>query len=332
MLPKAGSLNNLVFTEETIVEPGGGEVQVDVRAIGLNFADIFAIAGLYGATPSGSFVPGLEFSGVIRALGPGVEGLKVGDRVMGVTRFGGYASIINIRPAYLLPLPDNWSFEHGAAYPVQALTAYYALFVLGNVKPGDTVLIHSAAGGVGIWANRMARVAGAYTIGSVGSESKLALLESEGYDTGFVRGSDFAANLKNALRGRALNLVLECIGGRVLMDSYKAMAPEGRLIVYGSAHYNKPGDKPNYLRLWWKYRNRPMLDPQRMIEQNKSVMGFNLIYLYERSERFAEYTARLAAMNLGEPLIGHSFDFGEMKEALRLFQTGKTTGKVVVRV
>jgi NADPH:quinone reductase-like Zn-dependent oxidoreductase len=305
---------------------------VEVAAIGLNFADIFAVFGLYGATPSGSFVPGLEYSGTVRATGPGVHDLREGDKVMGVTRFGAYASIINIVRPYVMPLPEGWDFDQGAAFPVQAFTAYYALFELGNLQSGQTVLIQSAAGGVGVWANRIAKKAGAITIGCVGSASKLELLKKEGYDAGFVRSADFAGELKRVLEGRPLNLVLECIGGRVLMESYKALAPEGRLVVYGSAHYGQQGDRPNYLKLWWKYRKRPLLDPQRMIEQNKSVMGFNLIYLYEKAERIDVYFSRLASMNLGKPLIGHRYPFDRLKEALRMFQTGQTTGKVVVQV
>lgn len=314
-------------------EPQSHEVQVEIHAFGLNFADIFAIFGLYSATPAGEFVPGLEFSGIVTAVGRDVMDFTEGQRVMGVSRFGGYTNGINQDARYVTPLPDNWSFEMGAAYLVQVLTAYYGLLELGNMekieKPG--VLIHSAAGGVGIWANRIAKYFDAYTIGTVGSTKKLSFLMDEGYDKGIVRGGDFAIKLKEAKGDRSINIVMDCIGGEILMEGYKQMAPEGRLISYGSARYAHPGARPNKLKLLMKYITRPKLDPQKMIEQNKAVMGFNLIYLFEKTQKMRDYLDHMAEMNLGKPHVGHTFEFMQLTEALDLFLSGKTTGKVVIR-
>jgi len=332
MVPKAGSISNLKLIDEALSDPGDHEVQVEVRAIGLNFADIFAMFGLYGATPEGSFIPGLEYAGVVTKVGSTVKSLKEGQSVMGVTRFGGYTSHLNIDAQYVIPLPEGWSFEQGAAYLVQVLTAYYGLIELGNIKKDYTVLIHSAAGGVGIWANRIAKQFDAYTIGCVGSDAKLDFLKEEGYDHGFVRGAHFRSDLKKALDGRPLNMVMECVGGKVLMGSYLAMAPEGRMIVYGSARYAQPGAKPNYLKLLWHYLKRPKLDPQKMIEQNKAVMGFNLIYLYENAAMMHHILSELDKMDLGKPYVGHTYAFNDMKTAISLFQSGKTRGKVVVNL
>lgn len=332
MIPKAGSIDNLKLVEEPINDPGENEVQIEVKAIGFNFADIFAMFGLYGATPKGSFIPGLEFSGVVTKITKGVQGLKEGQAVMGVTKFGGYTSHINLDQRYVIPVPVGWNYEEGAAYLIQVLTAYYALIKLGNIKKGSTVLVQSAAGGVGIWTNRIAKLYGAYTIGCVGSASKLDFLEKEGYDQGFVRGKNFRSDLKKILGERELNIVMECVGGKVLMDSYLNMASEGRMIVYGSARYAQPGAKPNYLRLLWQFYKRPLLDPQKMIEQNKSVMGFNLIYLYDNAYLLEEILGALSTMDLGKPHVGHSFEFDKLKDAIKLFQTGNTTGKVVVTV
>ena len=332
IIPKAGSINNLKLIEDSITDPESNEVQIEVKTIGFNFADIFAMFGLYGATPKGSFIPGLEFSGIVSKIGKDVNGFKEGQPVMGITKFGGYTSCINMDPRYLIPMPDSWNFEEGAAYLIQVLTAYYALIELGNIKKGATVLVQSAAGGVGIWANRIAKLFDAFTLGCVGSPSKLEFLKKEGYDHGFVRDKNFRNNLKGALANRELNIVLESVGGKVLMDSYLAMAPEGRMIVYGSARYAQSGVKPNYLKLLWQFYKRPLLDPQKMIEQNKSVMGFNLIYLYDNASLLQEILGELNKMELGKPHVGHSFQFSELKEAIRLFQTGMTTGKVVVNV
>lgn len=330
---RAGSLANLRPTTGELPPPAAGEVTVAVRAVGLNFADVFAIWGLYGATPAGVFTPGLEYAGEVTAVGAGVTGLAVGDRVMGVTRFGGYTTALNSDRRYVLPLPAGWSFAEGAAYPVQALTAYYGLVRLGDLRAGQTVLIHSAAGGVGTLAGRIARRLGAYTIGTVGHAAKVDHLRREGYADWIVRHpKTFAADLERALAGRELNLIMECIGGRIFTEGFAALAPMGRHVVYGAARYATVGNHPNYPRLIWQYLTRPRVDPQKLPEQNKSVMGFNLIWLYERAELMHEILGELAALDLGRPVVGHTFSFDAVHAAVRAFQGGKTVGKVVLAV
>ncbi|HEV7349694.1 alcohol dehydrogenase catalytic domain-containing protein [Telluribacter sp.] len=332
-MPKAGSINDLVLQREELGPPGAREVCVEVQALGLNFADIFAMQGLYSATPEGSFIPGLEFSGVVIAVGAEVEEWKVGDKVMGATRFGGYVSHINIHHRYVLPLPEGWTFEEGAGYLVQGLTAYYALTKLGDLQEGMTVLIHSAAGGVGILANRICKKYGAYTIGTVGQASKADFLRyEEAYDEVIVRDAQFYEKLKAALGPLPLNLIMECIGGKILKQGWKAMAPMGRMVVYGNASFTSHGSKPNYLRLYWKYFKRPQIDPLRLPTQNKSLMGFNLIYLYEQTDLMHHLLNGLQALQLKPQHVGHVFPFEAMHEAIRLFQKGETVGKVVVKV
>ncbi|WMN06835.1 medium chain dehydrogenase/reductase family protein [Marivirga arenosa] len=327
---KAGSFKRLKLVEEEILNPSENEVQVAVKAVGLNFADVFAILGLYSATPEGSFIPGLEYSGEIIAKGSKVKDFEIGDRVMGVTRFGAYTSHINIDQAYVSKIPANWTFEEGASFLVQALTAYYGLFHLGNLKKGDTVLIHSAAGGVGLLANRMAQQYGAYTIGTVGSAAKIDLLKKEGYQKYIVRSSKFKHDLDEALAGRELNVIMECIGGKIFKIGYEMLAPQGRLVNYGSARYGSTGNSPNWPKLVWQYLTRPKIDPQKMIETNKAILGFNLIWLYEKKDLMRQILAELENLNMEAPYIGHQFEFSQMHEALKLFQSGKTTGKVVL--
>jgi NADPH:quinone reductase-like Zn-dependent oxidoreductase len=332
-MPKAGSIKNLQLQTEELGEPKADEVTVQVKAIGLNFADIFAMQGLYSATPAGSFIPGLEFSGEVIAVGASVDEWKVGDKVMGATRFGGYVSHINIHHRYVLPLPAAWSFEEGAGFLVQGLTAYYALTKLGNLQRGMTVLIHSAAGGVGIMANRICKKFDAYTIGTVGSARKVDfLLNEEGYDNVIVRDDNFYAKLLSALSDRPLLLIMECIGGKILKQGWKAMASMGRMVAYGSASFTSHGDKPNYPKLILKYLRRPKIDPLRLPTQNKSLMGFNLIYLYEQTDMMHEMLKELQALQLKPQHVGHVFSFSEMHKAIHLFQKGETVGKVVVTV
>jgi alcohol dehydrogenase len=330
---KAGDINNLQIIEEQLPPPRSDEVQIEVRAIGLNFADLFAIWGLYSATPEGRFTPGLEYSGVVSAIGASANtNLKVGDRIMGVTRFGAYTMRLNIDHRYAIPLPESWTFEEGAAYLVQMLTAYYGLVNLGNIQPHATVLIHSAAGGVGIWANRIAKHFHAFTIGTIGSPSKLDFLKSEGYDRSIVRGDDFADRLRECLVDRELNLVMECIGGKVFTAAYEQLAPMGRMIVYGSARYASSGNRPNYLKMIYQFLTRPKIDPQKMIESNKGILGFNLIWLYDRIDLMLGILEAVKELDLGKPHVGHEFSFAQLPEAMKLFQTGKTIGKVVIKV
>ncbi|RDV16883.1 zinc-binding dehydrogenase [Pontibacter diazotrophicus] len=332
-MPKAGSINDLKLLTEQLGQPKANEVCVKVKAVGLNFADIFAMQGLYSATPAGSFIPGLEFSGEITAVGDEVEEWKVGDKVMGATKFGGYVSHINIHHRYVLPLPADWSFEEGAGFLVQGLTAYYALTELGNLQEEMTVLIHSAAGGVGILANRICKKVGAYTIGSVGQANKVDFLQNEeSYDAVILRDSLFYDKLKNALGNRSLLLIMECIGGEILEQGWKAMAPMGRMVVYGNASFASHGAKPNYPKLIWKFLRRPKIDPLRLPTQNKSLMGFNLIYLYEQTDMMHDMLSGLQALHLKPQHIGHVYDFEAMHEAIHLFQQGKTIGKVVVKL
>ncbi len=329
----AGSLGNMKIETEALPEPAAHEVTVQVKAIGLNFADIFAMWGLYSATPKGVFTPGLEYAGVIAKVGAQVTGVREGDRVLGITRFGAYTSHLNIDQRYVVPLPENWSFEEGAAYPVQALTAYYGMVSLGELKSGQTVLIHSAAGGVGIWAGRIAKKLGAYTIGTVGSSSKLDLLKAEGFDQAFVRNSEtFKDDVLKALNGRQLHVLMECIGGKIFKTGYELLTPMGRAIIYGSARYAHTGNRPNFLKLLWKYLWRPKIDPQTMTNRNVGVFGFNLIWLYENVELMHQLLKEIEALQLEKPYVGHVFEFSQLPEAVRLFQSGKTMGKVVVTV
>lgn len=331
-IPKAGSINDLKIQEEELADPADDEVTVQVHAIGLNFADIFAIQGLYSATPEGSFIPGLEFSGEIIKLGKNIKDWQIGDRVMGATKFGGYVSHINSHHRYITALPQSWSFEEGAGFLVQGLTAYYALSKLGNIKKGMTVLIHSAAGGVGILANRICKKYNAFTIGTVGNKTKSDfLVKEENYDSIIVRDKDFKNNLKTALQGRELNIIMECIGGKILKQGWDVMAPMGRMIAYGSASFTSHTSRPNYPKLIWKYLKRPKIDPLKLPSQNKSLMGFNLIWLYEKTELMHEMLDELQALQLKPQHIGHVFSFDELPEAIKLFQKGKTIGKVVVK-
>jgi len=329
-IKKAGSLSNLKLVEEELPELSAYQVTIEVKAIGFNFADLFAIQGLYSATPKGSFVPGLEYSGIIVNKGKEVTGFELNEKVMGVIKFGAYTTHINMDYRYLQKLPNGWTFEEGAAFTVQSLTAYYALIELGNIKNSDTVLIHSAAGGVGIYAHRIAKMFNAYTIGTVGSNSKTDFLKDEGYDDVIIRDNNFKEKLKQSLGERKLNIVLESIGGKIFKNSFDLLSPTGRIIIYGGAQFMSHQSRPNYPKLLYQILTRPKVDPLSLSDTNRSLMGFNLIYLWDKPEEMKRMLTNILNFNLKKPYVGSTFTFDKLPDALKLFQSGKTIGKVVV--
>jgi NADPH:quinone reductase-like Zn-dependent oxidoreductase len=347
-IQRAGSLDRLERRTEALPDPGPGEARVSVRAIGLNFADIFACLGLYSATPAGPFVPGLEFAGVVQAIGPGAGPDRAGeappiihggDRVIGLTRFGAYATAINLDARYLRPIPAAWSFAEGAAFAVQALTAWYGLIELGGLEAGDNVLVHSAAGGVGLNALAILAGIGAHVIATVGRRAKCDfLVEHCGLTPGQVIVRDrahFGSQLDRAMAALGLDgfdLVLDAIGGPFFRPAYERLRPEGRHILYGAADLMPKRGRPNYSRLALKYLSRPRLDPLRMMAENRSVMAFNLIWLWEQANRLSRMYDRLALLVQKPPYIGRRFPFADALAALRYFQSGESIGKVVLEV
>ena len=332
LISKAGSLKNLKLISEELGKPLDDEVCVKIKAIGLNFADVFTILGLYKAAPKKNFIPGLEFSGVVIDKGKKVKDFELNERVMGVVRFGAFTNYLNIDYRYLQRIPDSWTYEEAAAFIVQSLTAFYAIVYLGEIKENQTVLIHSAAGGVGIFVNRIAKKYSAFTIGTVGSSSKKELLKEEGYDRIIVRDKNFKNQLKKNLDGRPLDLVMEAVGGKVQKIGFNMLAPTGRMVVYGLSNYASHSSRPNYIKLFFQYIARHKVDALTLVESNKSILGFNLIWLYDRVDMLKHFLQEINKLNLGKPYVGHIFEFGSLIEAIKLFQSGKTKGKVVVKV
>jgi len=329
-IKKAGSLNNLRLIKENLPDPAADELTIEVKAIGLNFADVFCIQGLYKAAPKENLIPGLEFSGVVIKKGSGVNEFNIGDKVIGITKFGAFATHINLNKNYLIKLPDDWSFEEGASFVVQALTAYYALKELGNVQNSQIVLIHSVAGGVGLYANRIAKKFNCTTIGTLGSSGKISYLKDEKIDHILVRDQNFLSNLNSALGNSELDLILESLLGKYFKHTFRLLAPQGRMIVYGASNFATHTAFPNYFQLAYRFLTRPKIDTLRLIEQNRSVMGFNLIWLYEKKEYLRKLLDELIELNLTKPSIGETHSFNNLLPAIKKFQSGKTVGKVVI--
>lgn len=316
-----------------------------VKAIGLNFADIFACLGLYSATPRGSFIPGLEFAGVVEAIGPRDSGaedageLRPGDAVVGLTRFGGYATAVNAPLPLLRRVRAGWDVAEAVALPAQGLTAWYGLVKLGALERGDVVLLHSAAGGVGLNALAILGALGARTIATVGSEAKRRwLVEHRGVSKDQIVVRDprtFGRDLDDALASigaKGFDVVFDAVSGPYFTPGYDRLNAEGRLVVYGAADFMSRGARANYLHLAMRYLRRPRLDPLQMISANRSVMGFNLIWLWDRLDQLAAGYDALDRLITEPPLVGRRFPFADAHAALRHLQGGQSVGKVVMEV
>lgn len=336
---RAGSLRRLQRVEEPIAPPGPGEARLRVEAIGVNFADIFACLGLYSATPEGSFVPGLECAGVIEALGPGSAGQRwrAGDRVIALTRFGAYATALNASLDHLLAVPEGWTTLQAAAHPVQALTAWYGLVELGAVSAGDTVLVQSAAGGVGLRALELTAALAARPVAVVGSEHKRRFLSLErGLDAAAIvlrDGRGFGGRLDRALQSAGsdgFDCVLDAVLGPGFRPCFERLRPEGRYVLYGAADFMSRGARPAYARLGWRWLRRPRLDPLAMISTNRSLMAFNLIWLWEQADRLPGVLRAMEPFFRRPPDPLLALPFSAAADALRLMQRGDTIGKLVL--
>jgi NADPH:quinone reductase-like Zn-dependent oxidoreductase len=344
-IDRAGSLDRLTRRSEELEDPAPGQARIAVKAIGLNFADIFACLGLYSATPKGSFIPGLEFAGVVEAIGPAASeadearGIRAGDPVAGLTRFGGYATAVNVGLDFLSPIRPGWSFAEAAAFPAQALTAWYGLVRLGQVERGHVVLVQSAAGGVGLHALSVLAAVGARPIAAVGRAAKRQwLIDHRGLAPEQIIVRDratFAADLDRALAtegAQGFDLVFDAVAGPFFQPAYDRLRPVGRHIVYGAADFMTPGARVNYLHVARRYFRRPRIDPLQMVSDNRSVMGFNLIWLWDRVDLLSAGLRALETFVTAPPHIGRRFAFAEAPAAMRYLQSGESVGKVVLEV
>ena len=338
-MPKAGSINRLSLVKDEINDPSTGEAQISIKAVGLNFADIFACQGLYSATPKGKFTPGLEFSGVIIKVGKQGSKFKIGDPVMGVTRFGSYATDINICEHYIRHLPSDWTFEQGAALIVQGLTAWYGLIELGNLKTGQHVLVQSAAGGVGLQAINIILKQKAIPIAVVGNSEKSNFLQKHyalKSEQIIIRNKkNFLHQINNTLdqlKITGYHIALDAVFGNYFKPTYRHLQPMGRYILFGAADMMNQKPRPDMITTIYKYLKRPRLDPLSMVSENKGFLAFNLIWLFKEIKILDIILSDFLASNPGKPLIDRVFAFNSIHQAMDRLQSGLSIGKVIVTI
>jgi NADPH:quinone reductase-like Zn-dependent oxidoreductase len=315
-------------------QPGTGEVRIRVHASGINFADIMARLGLYPDAPKLPAVFGYEVAGVVDAVGADVKALKAGDRVLAGCRFGGFSDVIALPEMQVTPLPARLSFAQGAAIPVNYLTAYQMLFVMGSIKRGERVLVHSAGGGVGFAAIDLCAIAGAEVIGTA-SASKHAALHARGVKhlIDYTK-SDFEEEVKKITNGRGVHIILDPVGGESWAKGLRSLAPTGRLVVFGFSAA-ATGKKPNPFSMLRNALKVPWLkfNPITLMNENKAVIGVNMGHMSNETEMVQTWMQQLMAWaeeGRINPTVDREFRFDEAAKAHHHIQDRKNLGKVVL--
>ncbi|MGW7608266.1 quinone oxidoreductase family protein [Streptomyces sp. NPDC054766] len=308
----------LRVVEAKVPEPGPGQVSIDVAYAGVNFADLLARSGGY-RVPRLPFVPGLEVSGRIRAVGPDVTGLRVGQEVAALTEGGAYAEVTVADAVTVFPLPDGVDLRTGATLPTVLPTAYALLHTVGRLQPGETVLVQSAAGGVGTVLGQLAKAAGAGAVyGVVSSAPKAEYALGHGYDEVFV--GSFEDEVRAATAGRGVDLALDPVGGETLRGSLASLAPFGRLVSFGNASSAEP----------WTV-GQPELYPTGL-----SVAGFSILGLARTAPAaLRDIAARAFAAVADDTVtlpVTAEFDLEAAGEAHALMGSRTSTGKLLLRV
>lgn len=293
-----------------------GTVVIRVRSAGINFADTLFRQGQYLMQPKLPDVPGVEAAGEIESVGADVTNFKPGMRVAGISSRT-YAEYAQVPANQVIPLPDSLSFDEGAAFPIQVLTAWHMLHTSHATAAGQTVLVHSAAGGVGIVAVQIAKAAGARVIGTISSDSKASLVKQFGADDVINYAThDFAEETNRLTGGRGADLILDAVGATTFENGLKCVAPFGHLILYGRA-----GGPPEPLNLF------------RLFEKSAKVSGFTLYAVAPQPEimrRGIEESFRLIQQGKLKLLVGRAFPLAEAAQAHRFIESRQSTGKLVL--
>jgi len=299
--------------------PGPGEVRVRVRAAGVNFAEVMARMGLYPDAPKLPAVVGYEVAGVVDQVGDGVVAPAVGSRVLGLTRFGGQ--------------PEGMTFEEGAALPVNYVTAYHMLFEVGHLREGQSLLVHMAAGGVGIAALQLARTVPGVTVFGTASAPKHEVIRAEGCHHPIdYRAVDYAAEVRRLTGGRGVHLVLDALGGSDWKKGYGLLRPAGMLVMFGFANIAS-GERRSLLHLAAQALRIPRFSPLALMSDNRAVAGVNIGHLWgEVDLMMGEIRALLELYRKGavKPRVDSSFPFARAADAHRRIHDRKNVGKVLL--
>jgi NADPH:quinone reductase-like Zn-dependent oxidoreductase len=327
-----GDIDVLKVQEKPDPTPADGEVAIRVRAAGLNFADILARQGLYPDGPPKPCVMGYEVSGVVEAVGKNVDSSLLGKSVVAMTRFGGQSEMVAVKATQIFEKPDNLTFEQAAAIPVNYLTAYALLVVMGSLHAGESVLIHNAGGGVGLAALDIAKQIGAVTYGTA-SPGKHKFLAERGLDHAIdYRQHDWLPELQKLTDGRGVDLIIDPIGGAHWKKSYAGLRHTGRLGMFGISTASANGFTGK-LKLLKAAIQTPWFHPLGLLSKNRGVFGLNLGHMWHEPEKVAVWMREiLRGVEEGwiRPHVDQAFRFDDVGKAHRCLEERKNIGKVVL--
>lgn len=315
---KYGGPEVLRYIEETRPEPADNEVLVEVKAIGVNYADTARREGKYVVPTPLPYVPGSEVAGIIAGVGNNVTKFKVGMRVSALIESGAYAEFVAVDENMLIPVPDAVEFEQAVALPLQGLSAYHILTTMGRLEEGETVLIHAAAGGVGAIAVQLAKLFGAgKIIATASSDEKLEHAKAMGatHLVDYTK-DNWVEEVKGITEGKGVDLALEMVGGEVFNQTLKCLAPFGRLVIFGAAS-----------------GEQAQMHPGQLMRKNQSVIGFFLPQIMRKPELFQKSFEELLGYMASGKLkltIGGSYPLADAAEVHKLLQSRKTIGKLVL--
>ncbi len=337
-IDRAGGYEQLKLVQSPDLQAGPRQVRIAVHAAGVNFADCAVRMGLYASAKQyvgWPITPGFEVAGRIDQVGAEITDLQVGQRVIGLTRFDGYASQLLCERPFVLAVPEGWTDAQAAAWPVAFLTAWYGLYHLAQARPGEAVLVHSAAGGVGQAILQLAKARGCRTFGVVSGAHKLAEVQALGCDAAVDRTQKDWSQEAKRFAPQGFAIALDANGVETLGRSYALLGPAGRLVVYGFATMLRRGGKgrPDWLKLAWSWLRTPRFNPLELTTLNRSVLGFNLSFLFERTDVLAQALGELVPLlQAGQltPLRTTAYALADASRAHADLETGKTTGKLVL--
>lgn len=313
-----------------------GQVRIAVRAFGINFADILARTGMYLDAPRMPFVPGYEVAGVVEEVGEDCELFRTGQRVAALTDFGGYAEKAVAREDAVVAIPDSMEWADAAAIPVNGVTAHLALKGLTNVVAGDRVLIHAAAGGVGLMAVQIALDAGCEVFGTVSSEQKVKFLSELGMQHPMIHTTvDVETEIRRRTNDDGLDVVIDSLGGSSIAAGMRMLAPSGRLVSIGIASMT-PRKTRNLVSAGFGLLKTPFFHPYSLLADSKSYLGINIKRIAEKRPQVVARALRdvFALVDRGciRPHLDTVFDFEDCPKAHERLHGRNSIGKVVVTI
>ncbi len=313
---------------------GPGDVRIKVHACGLNYADIQARIGFYPDAPKPPTVLGYEVAGEVESVGSDVGRLKQGQRVFAGIHFGGFAELAVTDQANVMPLQDDLTFQEGAAIPIAYITAYVALILAANVQPQDRVLIHAAAGGVGIAATQLTKHVGAEIFGTASAHKHSAIRDQGVAHPIDYRNRDVTEAVREITGGEGLDVILDPRGGKAFKESYKLLRAGGRLVPYG-VNQVLTGDKRNILKAVKMVVQTPRFNAMKLMSDCKSVIGINMLRYWDDHGSLENVMSPLLALideKVISPVIAEEFPLDRAGDAHRFIQERKNIGKVILNV